>query len=169
GQEARAEADQNRGVLGRFPYGACGTGRQTPYGRVGSMELAVQCRGRSGGSSAEGGADDGRDDARAGFAAGARTAMTVRRAASRETINAEVAARLEEVAHLLHEQDANPFRVEAYRRAAETVRGLPESVAAIYRHEGLEGLDRLPTIGPAIARAIRDIVLTGELPLLERL
>ncbi|HEU4585400.1 MAG TPA: helix-hairpin-helix domain-containing protein [Gemmatimonadaceae bacterium] len=95
--------------------------------------------------------------------------MTVRHTASPETINAEVAARLEEVAHLLEEQDANPFRVDAYRRAAETVRGLPESVAVIYRREGLKGLDRLPTIGPAIARAIRDIVVTGQLPLLERL
>ncbi len=94
---------------------------------------------------------------------------TWRRAASPETMNTDVAARLEEVAHLLHEQDANPYRVDAYNRAAQTVRALPESVAVIYQLEGLEGLDRLPTIGPAIARAIRDIVLTGQLPMLERL
>jgi hypothetical protein len=94
---------------------------------------------------------------------------TARRAASPETMNADVAARLEEVAHLLHEQDANPYRVDAYRRAAETVRGLPRSVAVIYQLEGLDGLDRLPTIGPAISRAIRDVVLTGQLPMLERL
>lgn len=91
------------------------------------------------------------------------------RATSPETLNAEVAARLADVAHLLHQQDANPYRVEAYRRAAETVRGLPQSVAAIYQHEGLAGLDQLPTIGPSIARAIRDLVLTEKLPMLERL
>ena len=94
---------------------------------------------------------------------------TSRRAASPETTNADVAARLDEVADLLQQQDGNPFRAEAYRRAAETVRGLPESVAVIYQREGLEGLDRIPTIGPAIARAIRDIVVNGHLPILERL
>ena len=51
---------------------------------------------------------------------------TSRRAVSPETMNADVAARLEEVAQLLDQQDANPYRAEAYRRAAETVRGLPE-------------------------------------------
>lgn len=88
---------------------------------------------------------------------------------SPETANLEVAARLEEVAHLLHEQDANPFRVEAYRRAAQTVRALPEPVSQLFQREGLEGLDRLPTVGPAIARAVRDMVLTGVYPMLERL
>lgn len=83
--------------------------------------------------------------------------------------NADVATRLEEIARLLQEQDANPYRVDAYRRAADTVRGLPRSVELIYREEGLEGLDRIPTIGPATARAIRDLVVTGELPILERL
>lgn len=95
--------------------------------------------------------------------------MTTRRGVSQETMNADVAARLEEVAQLLQQQDANPYRVEAYRRAAETVRGLPRSVADIYQQEGLEGLDSIPTIGPAIARAIRELVLTGKLPMLERL
>lgn len=95
--------------------------------------------------------------------------MTTRRGVSQETMNADVAARLEEVAQLLQQQDANPYRVEAYRRAAETVRGLPRSVADIYQQEGLQGLDSIPTIGPAIARAIRELVLTGKLPMLERL
>jgi DNA polymerase (family 10) len=85
------------------------------------------------------------------------------------TTNQDVARALDEVAHLLHEQDANPFRVDAYRRAADTVRTLHEPVADLFHREGLEGLERLPGVGPAIGRAIRELVLTGYLPMLERL
>lgn len=35
-----------------------------------------------------------------------------------EVLNVEIAQRLKEVAALLHEQGANPFRVQAYRREA---------------------------------------------------
>ena len=41
--------------------------------------------------------------------------------------NTAVAARLEELAALLEIQGANPFRVEAYRRAADLVHGLERS------------------------------------------
>ena len=34
--------------------------------------------------------------------------------------NTEIARRLEEVAWLLNEQGTNPYRVQAYRHAAET-------------------------------------------------
>ncbi len=83
--------------------------------------------------------------------------------------NATIADRLDEVAHLLHEQDADVFRVEAYRRAAETVRGLDEPIRFLFEREGEAGLERLPTIGPVIARAIRSLVLTRHLPMLDRL
>jgi hypothetical protein len=39
----------------------------------------------------------------------------------------------------------------------------------VFRRQGLAGLKALPTIGPTIARAIRDLVVTGRLPMLERL
>ena len=37
---------------------------------------------------------------------------------------AELADRLDEIAELLDAQQANPYRAQAYRTAAETVRGL---------------------------------------------
>lgn len=83
--------------------------------------------------------------------------------------NSGVAQRLDEVATLLAAQDASAFRVAAYRNAADVVRGLAEPVGAILDCAGLEGLDRLPGVGPTIARAIRDLVETGRLPMLERL
>ena len=86
-----------------------------------------------------------------------------------ETLNATVAARLDEVASLLQEQHANPFRILAYRYGADTLRGLSTSVADLVEREGLDGLERLPGIGESLARSIRALVLTGRLPMLERL
>jgi len=86
-----------------------------------------------------------------------------------QSLNATVAARLDEVAALLDQQGANPFRVAAYRRGAKTLRELSESVDGLLRREGLEGLEKLPGIGESLARSIRTVVLMGRLPMLERL
>jgi DNA polymerase (family X) len=83
--------------------------------------------------------------------------------------NVPIAARLEEVAALLEQQGANPFRIGAYRKAARTLRGLERPVSEILEKQGVEGLDRLPGIGPVLARAIDTLVATGRLPMLERL
>lgn len=83
--------------------------------------------------------------------------------------NATVARRLEEVAWLLEEQGANPYRVQAYRHAADMLRHMLRSVSDIVENEGAEGLRRLPGIGESLARSIRELVLTGRLPILDRL
>jgi DNA polymerase (family X) len=83
--------------------------------------------------------------------------------------NSAVARRLEETGTLLEQQQASPFRVRAYRNAAAALRTLPVSVASLFRDAGLEGLERIPGVGPGIARAIRDVLQTGRLPMLERL
>jgi hypothetical protein len=83
--------------------------------------------------------------------------------------NDQVALRLEEVADLLQAQDANPFRVRAYRAAAETVRGLPRTAHDILEAEGPEGLEHLAGIGESLARSIEQLVQTGRLGLLDRL
>lgn len=84
-------------------------------------------------------------------------------------LNAEIAQRLRETAHLLHEQGANPFRVQAYRHAAETVERLDRPVTAILDAEGQEGLRALPGIGPSLAASIRALATGGRLPMLDRL
>lgn len=83
--------------------------------------------------------------------------------------NIEIAQRLNEVALLLAEQGANPFRVQAYRRAAEIVQRAPHALSEILAREGLDGLKALPGIGESLARSIRDLILTGRLPMLDRL
>lgn len=83
--------------------------------------------------------------------------------------NLGIAARLEEVAALLENQGANRFRVDAYRRAARTLARLEQPASKIVAREGIDGLDRLEGIGPALSRAIFSIVCTGRLPMLDRL
>jgi DNA polymerase/3'-5' exonuclease PolX len=84
-------------------------------------------------------------------------------------INREIAARLEEVARLLDEQEANQFRARAYRRAAETVRKLTRPVDKLIKTGGLEALQQLSGIGNVLARSIQQFVVSGRLPILERL
>lgn len=83
--------------------------------------------------------------------------------------NAEVAAKLREMAQLLEGQGANPYRIGAYLRGADTVESLPEPVSALFEAEGPEGLDALPTIGAGLAAAIAEILITGSWSQLERL
>jgi hypothetical protein len=75
-----------------------------------------------------------------------------------ETINLELSQRLEEVAELLDEQGANPYRVQAYRNAAQTMLRVDRPATAILRHDGLQGLRRLPGIGESLAHSYKGIV-----------
>jgi hypothetical protein len=83
--------------------------------------------------------------------------------------NAEIAAILDRVADLLHAQRANPFRVSAYRRAAETARTHPRPLVEILQEGGVEALDDLPAIGPTIASHVAELAHRGSLTLLDHL
>ena len=83
--------------------------------------------------------------------------------------NVGIARRLEEVADLLEAQRANPFRVQAYRRAAAGVRHLPKPLTAIWKDQGDAGLRAVTGVGERLAAALRTLVTTGRLPMLDRL
>jgi hypothetical protein len=83
--------------------------------------------------------------------------------------NEQVAAWLRQVAELLHAQGANPFRVGAYRKAADSVDQYPGSLRELFAARGLPGLDELPGVGPGIAAAIAEMLQTGRWVQLERL
>src|SRR6267143_6518915 len=82
--------------------------------------------------------------------------------------NPDIARVFDEVADLLEIQDANPFRVRAYRNAARTIRDFPEPIADLVR-AGTKDLTDIPGIGDDLAEKITDIVTTGELPLRKQL
>lgn len=81
--------------------------------------------------------------------------------------NSDVAGKFNRVADLLEIDDANQYRVRAYRNAARTVNNLPRSVADMIEAE--EDLSELPGIGDDLAGKIEEIVETGELEQLEEL
>lgn len=83
--------------------------------------------------------------------------------------NRFVADKLDEVAHLLDQQNGSLFRVRAYRDAASYLRGLPHPIRLDYQRGGERALDDLPTIGQSIAAAIAEILDTGASSLLDRL
>ena len=86
-----------------------------------------------------------------------------------ESLNARCADRLREAADLLHAQGANPFRVSAYRGAADTILGLPEELTTIIERQGMPGLEALPGVGRGIASALLEMTRTGRWTQLERL
>ena len=77
--------------------------------------------------------------------------------------NRAVAQRLLDMAHSLEEEHANLFRVQAYRRAAETVLGLDRPIEDIVAHDGRKALKRLPGIGVKMSAKIETLVRTGEI------
>jgi hypothetical protein len=83
--------------------------------------------------------------------------------------NQTIADRLDEAAALLEQQGSDRFRIGAFRRAARVARGWPEDLRALFERDGVDGLEALPGIGPAIARAIRELLVRGRLPMLDRL
>jgi hypothetical protein len=86
-----------------------------------------------------------------------------------ESLNARCADRLREAADLLQAQGANPFRISAYRKAADTVLDLPEELTGIVERDGLPGLEALPSIGRGIASALLEMTRTGRWMQLDRL
>lgn len=75
--------------------------------------------------------------------------------------NADIAAIFNRLADLLEIEEANPFRVRAYRRAAQTIEDLPESLTGMIARG--EKLSTLPGIGDDLAGKIREIVESGHL------
>lgn len=79
--------------------------------------------------------------------------------------NNEIAALFDRLADLLEIEDANPFRVRAYRNAARTLANLGQSVTDLLAAG--KDLTELPGIGEHIADKIAVIVKTGRLPQLD--
>ncbi len=80
--------------------------------------------------------------------------------------NEEVASAFDEMADLLSIRAENVFRIRAYRRAAQIIRGLPRELAEMH---GTEEFDALPGIGADLAGKIEELLRTGQLNALEKL
>ena len=81
--------------------------------------------------------------------------------------NEDVAAIFDEMADLLEIEEANPFRVRAYRNAARNVRSLGRELAEMVARG--EDLTELQGIGKDLAAKIVEIVRTGKARALDKL
>lgn len=83
--------------------------------------------------------------------------------------NQKIAEVLDQIAYLLETQEANPFRVRAYRNAANRARDLKQSLARLVVLGDGQALQELPDIGEGLARVISRYVQTGQSEMLYRL
>ena len=72
--------------------------------------------------------------------------------------NQEIAAIFNEIAGLLEIKGENPFRIRAYRRAAQNIEGHAKNIADLTREELLE----IPGIGKDLADKIQEYLKTGK-------
>jgi DNA polymerase (family 10) len=73
--------------------------------------------------------------------------------------NQEIAKIFNEIADLLEIKGENPFRVRAYRRAAQNIDGLPQNIEDIKK----EDLLKIPGIGQDLAGKIEEYLKTGKI------
>lgn len=97
--------------------------------------------------------------------------MTETKSADSQSLaeNRTLARLLDETADLLESQDANPYRVRAYRNTAADIRSAPRGLREVWEAGGREALARLRGIGESLSKAIETWFLSGALGILVRL
>ncbi len=80
--------------------------------------------------------------------------------------NQQLATIFRSMADLLSAQRANPYRVRAYRRAADALLAIDEDVTALVECQGLEEIDG---IGADLAKKIEEFLETGTIRAYEEL
>ena len=63
----------------------------------------------------------------------------------------------------------DPFRLRSYRNAAEAIEVWPTPMSEIARNEGVEGLQKIPGVGKAIAGKIMELLERGTFNAWEKL
>jgi DNA polymerase (family X) len=80
--------------------------------------------------------------------------------------NQQIAALFRSIADLLASQRANPYRVRAYRRGADSLLALEEDVAEIAKRKALEDIQG---VGKELSEKIEEFLRTGKIQTLEAL
>ncbi len=80
-----------------------------------------------------------------------------------EPTNEQIAEVLGQMADVLEERGANPYRIGAYHAAAKTIREHDESLAEVYAEHGVNALMDLPGVGESLSAHIARYIETGQL------
>jgi len=75
--------------------------------------------------------------------------------------NLEIAEVFRRLANLMELREDNPFKIRAYRTAAETIEDAQTPLADMLSAGGVSRLRELPGIGEAISKKIVDLLATG--------
>ncbi len=86
---------------------------------------------------------------------------------SKTMTNQEIVKILKEIAAYL-EMEGIQFKPRAYEKAAYAVEGLQKSLINIYKKDGINGLMRIPGIGPSIAEKIEEALTKNKVAYLEK-
>lgn len=78
----------------------------------------------------------------------------------------EIAARFDRIADVLEIQGELSFKIKAYRRAADTIRELEDTLSDL---DARDALKEIPGFGEAIIAKTRDFLTRGTTPLYERI
>ena len=80
--------------------------------------------------------------------------------------NAEIAAVFRDIADLLEKKQENWFKIRAYRKAADSIEGLPVPVEQLVTEGRLK---EISGVGEAITKKVTELVTTGSLEYYEKL
>ncbi len=83
--------------------------------------------------------------------------------------NAAIAGKLRQAADILAAQSADPFRVRAYRNAAQSLLALAEDIRLVAERGGRKAVEAVPGVGASIAASIIEMLATGRWRFLDHL
>lgn len=83
--------------------------------------------------------------------------------------NKDIADLLEQIADQLEHQADNPYRIEAFRNGANSVRSIHTPFTEIVKKEGGEALKQIEDIGQGLATMIFEFIQTGRSSYLQQL
>ena len=83
--------------------------------------------------------------------------------------NNQIADKLDQASDILVAQGADPFRITAYRRAAESIRGLETDLGTIAEKGGRKAIEAIPGVGASIGSAIAEMLTSGRWGFLDHL
>jgi len=83
--------------------------------------------------------------------------------------NNDIANLLQEIADLLEQQDDNPYRVQAFRNGATSVRATQTPLRELVAKQGGEVLKQIEGVGQGLATTIFEFIRTGRSSYLQQL